>query len=271
MADASSIVSEATGLIGKIPYQLGASVGQTASNVVADCSSFVQKVFSNNGIDLPRTADQQYKATMTGGGVTSELGGKYATGTTVAGGGSNGIISANVLKPGDLVFFGGWNDADNPPGYAGIQHVAIYAGNGNIVEEGSANQNVNAVPLSSFNGHIIAATRVDNVTTSQTGSTPQPQQSGGSIDPVGAVGNFITSGGVAGAVVGAVSSATGTDLNPVDAVTKSLSDGINAFTGVFLYAVIILIGIAIFIVGGMLLAGKDNVASAAKIGALAAT
>jgi len=253
MADASSLVSNATSLIGKVPYKLGASVGETASNVVADCSSFVQRVFTVSGIDLPRTADQQYKATMTGGGVTSALGGKYATGTTVASGGSSGTISASSLLPGDLVFMGGWNDPTNNPGYAGIQHVAIYAGNGTIVEEGGANQNVNATPLSSFNGHIIAATRVNNVTTSSTSSTTQ--QSSGGID--------LTPGGIINTLLTPATSVT-------DGISTSITSGVNGLEGVFLYFVIIIIAIAIFIVGGMLLVGRDNVASGSKLAAMAA-
>jgi hypothetical protein len=151
-----TIVTQAVSYNGQLPYKLGASIGETAKGIAADCSSFVQYVFSQNKIDLPRTADQQYLATKTGGGVKSAIdGSSYATGQDVA---------LNNLQPGDLVFLGGWNDPSNLPGYAGIQHVAIYIGNGNIVQEGGGVTNsVNVAPLALYSGHVIAATRVNSV------------------------------------------------------------------------------------------------------------
>lgn len=65
----------------------------------ADCSGFVQQVFKNFGIRLERSSRSQYA--------------------------SDGYkVSKNDLLPGDLVFYG----------YNGhIDHVAIYAGNGEII------------------------------------------------------------------------------------------------------------------------------------------
>lgn len=64
-----------------------------------DCSGFVEYVFAQEGIDLPRTAHQQYKS------VTP--------------------ISREEAQPGDLVFFkyrNGW-----------IHHVGIYVGDGKVL------------------------------------------------------------------------------------------------------------------------------------------
>ena len=125
--------------IGLIPYHLGASMTNTNKLAYADCSSFVKFVYAQVGYTLPRTADQQYKATK-----------KLAIASP----------STKNLKAGDLLFFGGWNTPDNPPGYAGIQHVGIYMGNGYVVDEGAAVKgNVGTTKLSNYGTHLIAATR----------------------------------------------------------------------------------------------------------------
>ena len=135
-----SVVTFASTFIGMVPYALGAPTAKSAAGLTkADCSSFVQFLYQQAGIALPRTADQQYKATQT---------------LQVAN------PSTATLQPGDLLFFGGWDTPENMPGYAGIQHVAIYAGNGNIIQEGGTTAgNVNVTPLSAYEGHFIAATR----------------------------------------------------------------------------------------------------------------
>ena len=66
-----------------------------------DCSGFVRFVFAEQGIELPRTARQQARA---GRSVPARL---------------------DDLRPGDLLFF-----AQRGPG---VDHVAIYAGDGRIV------------------------------------------------------------------------------------------------------------------------------------------
>jgi hypothetical protein len=155
MPTGQELVDFAEQFVGKIPYLLGSSVYATAQHKTADCSSFTQYVYTHFGIDLPRTADRQAQATVDGGKVYSTSGAQYATGKTV---------SLDSLELGDLVFFGGWNTPANPPGFMGIQHVGMYAGYGQVVEEGGCTQNVNVCPLSSFKGHIITATRVNGVT-----------------------------------------------------------------------------------------------------------
>jgi hypothetical protein len=136
-----SAVDIAKGYIGLIPYHLGASVTNTQKLAYADCSSFVQFVYGQVGYSLPRTASAQYKATKT---------------TVIAN------PSTKNLKPGDLLFFGGWNTPDNPPGYGGVQHVGIYAGNGFVINEGAGTTggtNVGTDTLKSYGTHLIAATR----------------------------------------------------------------------------------------------------------------
>jgi hypothetical protein len=231
MASSGAIVNDATGQIGQVPYKLGASMAATASKVAADCSSFVKNVFANQGITLPRTADQQYKATMTG-----------------SGGGTS--VSLNALQPGDLVFMGGFNTPDNKPGYAGIQHVAIYAGNGKVVGEGNNGSNVSLDNLSAFGSHVIAATRVNGVD------------------------NTTASGGTLGTGTGSVKSTGGFNLLGfvTDPIANAVGAASNSISTAFLFGVVVLIGIALLIVGGMMVtktSGGDVVGGAVKIGAAA--
>ena len=84
----SSVVNYATQFVGN-PYVWG---GTSLTNG-ADCSGFVQSVYANFGVSLPRTSYEQQNA-----------------GTEV---------SYADAQPGDLICYGG--------------HVAIYMGNGQIV------------------------------------------------------------------------------------------------------------------------------------------
>jgi murein DD-endopeptidase MepM/ murein hydrolase activator NlpD len=122
-------------LVGKIPYKFGASADQTAARSGADCSSFIQYIERLVGVNLSRTADAQYKDTQAQ------------------------AVSRTDLRTGDLLFFGGWNDPSNPPGYAGIQHVAMYIGNGKLVQEGGSSNNVNVANVADFGSHFMYATR----------------------------------------------------------------------------------------------------------------
>ena len=75
----------------------------------ADCSGFVQSVYKQFGIKLPRSSYQQSK-------VGQE-------------------VSVNDLQPGDLVFF---KNAD----YAPVTHVAMYIGDGKIIHASSVKTGV---------------------------------------------------------------------------------------------------------------------------------
>ena len=77
-----------------------------------DCSGLVWDVFRAHGLTIPRDADPQYRH-----------------GTPVA---------RADLRPGDLLFWG-------TPGY--VEHVAIYAGNGLMVEAPDSAHRVRLVPV----------------------------------------------------------------------------------------------------------------------------
>jgi cell wall-associated NlpC family hydrolase len=70
-----------------------------------DCSGFVQYVFGRHGVELPRTSGQQ------------------------AGAGRAVPEALSALRPGDLMFF----DTDG----GGVDHVAIYAGDGRLIHAAS--------------------------------------------------------------------------------------------------------------------------------------
>jgi cell wall-associated NlpC family hydrolase len=109
--DNNSIIQSAEYWIGT-PYQYG---GDSKSGV--DCSAFVQNVYSSVGINLPRTAQQQYNYILR--------------------------INEEDLKPGDLIFFGKNND---------VTHVAIYLGNNTIIHS-SSSKGVVKQDLNSYKGY----------------------------------------------------------------------------------------------------------------------
>ena len=93
----SSVVNYATQFVGN-PYVWG---GTSLTNG-ADCSGFVQSVYANFGVSLPRTSYEQQNA-----------------GTEV---------SYADAQPGDLICYGG--------------HVAIYMGNGQIVHASNSREGI---------------------------------------------------------------------------------------------------------------------------------
>ena len=93
----SSVVNYATQFVGN-PYVWG---GTSLTNG-ADCSGFVQSVYANFGVSLPRTSYEQQNA-----------------GTEV---------SYADAQPGDLICYGG--------------HVAIYMGNGQIVHASNSQDGI---------------------------------------------------------------------------------------------------------------------------------
>jgi cell wall-associated NlpC family hydrolase len=93
----NTVVDYARKQIGK-PYIWGA----TDPNVGFDCSFLVQQAYKQVGINLPRVSNQQ---------------------------GRTGVKTAiSNLRPGDLIFW------DNSSRNVGADHVAVYAGNGYIIE-----------------------------------------------------------------------------------------------------------------------------------------
>lgn len=96
-ASEGAVVAEAQKYLG-VPYLWGG----TDPSKGLDCSGFIQLVFGNLGIDLPRTSSQQ--ATV-----------------------GRPVASLAEARPGDLVFF------DYSSSRPGIDHAGIYLGNGKMV------------------------------------------------------------------------------------------------------------------------------------------
>lgn len=99
-AYAKAIIRTAEKYIG-VPYQWGGESPATGF----DCSGFVQYVFAQNGINLPRVSSDQ-----------------YTIGTSV---------NFNSLQPGDLIFF---STAQNGV----VDHVGIYLGNEQFINASSS-------------------------------------------------------------------------------------------------------------------------------------
>lgn len=99
-----------------------------------DCSGFVQYVYREHGVELPRTSRQMAHA-----------------GIAVA-------VRTASLAPGDLMLFSGSTST--------ISHVAIYAGNGRILHSSSSGHGVGYDRLDDtkrgryFKSHFVAARRV---------------------------------------------------------------------------------------------------------------
>ena len=94
-----------------------------------DCSGLTSYVYGRQGVQLPRTAAQQYNA-----------------GTH---------ISSNNLQPGDLVFFAGTT------GERGITHVGIYIGGGKMVHASTPRTGVQVADLNAayYQNHYVGAVR----------------------------------------------------------------------------------------------------------------
>ena len=105
----SQVVAFAAGQVGK-SYVLGA-----AGPDAWDCSSLVQAAYAAASIFLPRTADEQYEYARAHGQVSA------------------GPPQLSGLQPGDLLFSPGSDPVPADDGQP-IGHVAMYAGDGVVVE-----------------------------------------------------------------------------------------------------------------------------------------
>jgi cell wall-associated NlpC family hydrolase len=94
-----------------MPYVWGAAGPQEF-----DCSGLVQWSFAQAGISVPRVADDQ---ALTGP-----------------------AVPVSQLEPGDLLFY---RTEPSRPGY--ISHVAIYLGNGWMIQAPQTGMNVEVVPV----------------------------------------------------------------------------------------------------------------------------
>lgn len=115
----ADVVNEAQQYLG-VPYVWG---GTSPSGF--DCSGFVQYVYNQLGVSLPRTSEEQ--ATV---------------GTPVT--------SLAAAQPGDLLFFAGSDGTAASPG-----HVGIYLGNGQMIDAPETGMNVSVQPVSSA-GAVVA-------------------------------------------------------------------------------------------------------------------
>jgi cell wall-associated NlpC family hydrolase len=127
-ASASAVLSTASGYVGT-RYLYGGSSPQTGF----DCSGFVQYVYRQNGVTLPRTSREQATA---GRLLPPKLDG---------------------LRAGDLLFFSQRGDV--------VDHVAIYAGNDRIVHSSSSGGGVRFDDLTTprgrwFRDRLVGVRRV---------------------------------------------------------------------------------------------------------------
>lgn len=112
-----------------------------------DCSGLVLASYQSVGVGLPRIADQQYRAT------------------------AGRPVALSQLLPGDLIFYG-----DTPGQSTSIYHVAMYIGQGKIVQAPTFGVPVQVVSLSL--GGFYGATRVlPAVRTSKPKPHPSPSPS----------------------------------------------------------------------------------------------
>jgi len=123
------VLDRAEGLV-STPFRSGS----TNPSIGFDAAGFVQYVFGEEGIELPRTSH-----------AIAELGERVST-------------RADSLRPGDLLFFG--NDGIS------IDHVAIYAGHGRIIHATASGGGVRYDTLEEglrgewFADHLVTARRI---------------------------------------------------------------------------------------------------------------
>lgn len=124
-------ITAAKGVMGT-PYVWG---GESLSEGGFDCSGLVQFAYSRAGIALPRTAAEQAQVTQ--------------------------AINFSDARAGDLLFFQFPPDMVNPEQGAGINHVAIYLGNGQMLQASTNGGDVHIRPIDDFyRQYMVKAGRV---------------------------------------------------------------------------------------------------------------
>ena len=185
MATGEEVVANARAELGR-PYVYGATGPDDF-----DCSGLVQFVFGKAGLSVPRVSSAQFTF------------------------GSQ--IQASDLAPGDLVF-SEWSGDDVP--HHG--HVAIYAGNGNVIEAPHPGGVVQEVPLdSNYLAHVDGYTRPVGLSTGPASPVTGGAAGGGGgtaanagfdFNPLSWPGSLLNwmSGGVTGQATQLISGATAT-------------------------------------------------------------
>jgi peptidoglycan DL-endopeptidase CwlO len=135
------VVTEASQFEGT-PYVWGGSTPQGF-----DCSGFVQYVYGQLGIQLPRTSEAQAQV-------------------------GSPVNSLTEAQPGDLVFFAGSDGTAASPG-----HVGIYVGNGEMIDAPHTGTSVQVQSVSSA-GPVVAVRRVASTDSTLAASTSGGTQMG---------------------------------------------------------------------------------------------
>lgn len=108
------LIEKAKILIGK-NYKYGASLDEAPE--LFDCSSFIQFIFKQTGIKMPRSAIEQIEKGIS--------------------------VDIDELQAGDLIFLKGSKFHVNEKWPDGVGHVALYIGDGKIIHaEGSKHKKV---------------------------------------------------------------------------------------------------------------------------------
>ena len=118
------------------PYKFGG----TGSGGI-DCSAFTQKMMAAGGVNVPRTAREQFESTKNHFVCTE--------------------YEPSKMRPGDMIFFKG---TQTGLGNNTASHVGIYIGNGKMIHSGNSTKGVGVVDLSKgYNrGKWLGVTRPSN-------------------------------------------------------------------------------------------------------------
>lgn len=144
---ANGVLSQAqTWLAEKVPYVSGG-----VTQLGADCSGFIQTIFANEGVTLPRISEDQATVGQT--------------------------VPLADIQPGDVVFYNVPGEIENGSPYN--NHEALYIGNGETIQETTPATGIQEEPLNSEPISVVksfldgsVATGTPSGTTGSTGSLP---------------------------------------------------------------------------------------------------
>lgn len=120
-----AIAMAMTAMNNHVPYKWGGS----DLNSGVDCSGLLYSIYNSLGIKLPRSSYEQAKyGKMISGGIRNAL-------------------------PGDLIFYN--TGSADPNGIGVNSHVAMYIGNGMVIEAEDPSAGIIEAPVGSYNGTIM--------------------------------------------------------------------------------------------------------------------